>query len=446
MGSTFLVFEASRSFTVSERLPQKARIRRGVRTILAALAVLAVLGVAGLLVGRQIWAAYHFHAAGLAMARRDFDQAGAHLAKCLEVWPNSAEAHFLMARAARRAGKYDEAETHLHRARELHWAAEALDAEHAMLKAQRAESGEQRDVQPLLLHWIEQGHPDSVLMLEALVQGYMKTYFLPAAVQCLEMWLERQPDDPQALLWRGDAWERLHRYEDALVDYQRVVDLAPDRDDARRKLAEGLLQAHRAREAEPHFESLHERHPGDAAVLLGLARCHLEMGQTDQARRLLDELLAAQPGDGLALGERGKLELDAGRPDEAERWLRKAVTVVPYERTLVYCYVRALDQQGKQEEAALWTARLDRIDDDLKRISEVMRTIHAVPNDPAPRHEAGVILLRNGQEQEGLRWLANALQQDPNYRPTLEFLAEYFESHGQPEKAAQHRRRAGQGR
>jgi Tfp pilus assembly protein PilF len=75
-----------------------------------------------------------------------------------------------------------------------------------------------------------------------------------------------------------------------------------------------------------------------------------------------------------------------------------------------------------------------------------MRAIHAAPSDPAPRHEAGVILFRNGQEQEGLRWLASALQQDPNHRPTHELLVEYFEKHGQPEKAAQHRRLAGQGR
>jgi predicted Zn-dependent protease len=380
------------------------------------------------------------------MERRDFDEARTHLAKCLEVWPNSGETHFLMARAARRSSRYDEAEAHLHRASELHWAAEALDAEQAMLKAQRAEAGEQLDVQPLLLHWIEQGHPDSILMLEALVQGYMKTYFLPAAVRCLEMWLERQPDDPQALFWRGDVWERLHKYEDALADYQRVVDLAPERDDARLRLAEGLLQAHRAREAEPHFALLLQRQPNEPAVMLGLARCRLELGQSDQARRLLDDLLAAQPDNGLALGERGKLELEAGQPDEAERWLKKAMDVVPYERAIVYCYVQALDRQDKKEEAALWTARLDRIDDDLKRINEVMRTIHAKPNDPAPRHEAGAILLRNGQEREGLRWLENALQQDPNYRPTHEIMADYFEKHGQPAEAAQHRRRAGQGR
>jgi tetratricopeptide (TPR) repeat protein len=137
-----------------------------------------------------------------------------------------------------------------------------------------------------------------VLMLEALVQGYMKTYFLSAAVNCLDMWLDRDPDDPQAYFWRGEVLEILHKYEEALADYQRAVDLAPDRDDARLKLADGLLHAQGARAAAPHYETLYERQPGEPEVLLGLARCRLELGETDEARRLLDALLAAQPRDG----------------------------------------------------------------------------------------------------------------------------------------------------
>jgi predicted Zn-dependent protease len=430
---------------VNDRVPRQARNRAaGIRTIVAAFAVLGILGVAALVVGRQVWAYHHLHDAESATARREFNQACAHLVHCLEVWPDSGETHFLMARAARRGGNYDQAEDHLARARELLWVPAALDAEQAMLKAQRAERGELFEVQALLLSWIQQGHPDSILMLEALAQGYLKTYCLPAAVKCLELWLAREPDDPQALFWRGQAWERLYKYQEALQDYQRVVDLAPDRDDARLKLAEGLLDAHRALDAQLHFELLHQRRPDDPAVLLGLARCRLELGHADEARPLLDDLLAAHPDDALALGERGKLELAAGRPDEGERWLRLATAVFPYERALVYSYVQALQKLNKKEEAAAWATRLERIDEDLKRISEVMRAIHAAPNDPAPRHEVGVIFLRNGQEQEGLRWLANALQQDPNHRPTHELLAEYFEKHGQPEKAAQHRMVAGQ--
>jgi tetratricopeptide (TPR) repeat protein len=422
--------------------PQVRHSRRGVRVIVLALALAALLGGAGYLIGRHSWAYYHFRKAEPAMARGDFDQARAHLALCLEVWPNSGETHFLAARAARRDGAYDETRNHLHRAKELGWVPEALDLEWALLKAQ---TGDTAEVQGMLLAWVDDGHPESVLILEALVKGYLQTYNLVAATDCLDMWLDREPDNPQAHMWRGEVRDIMRKYKDALADYQRVVDLAPDRNDARLKLGERLLHARRAGDAAPHFETLYERQPGEPAVLLGLARCRHEQARSDEACRLLDALLEARPRDGSALGLRGKIEFDAGHYTEAERWLRRAVAVVPYEYEVVYSFVLVLRQNKKTEEAEDWDARRDRIDADLERINLLMRAIVSYPTDPTPRHEAGMILLRNGQEEAGLHWLANALEQDPNYRPSHELLAEYFEKHGQPEKAAQHRRAAGQG-
>ena len=101
---------------------------------------------------------------------------------------------------------------------------------------------------------------------------------------------------------------------------------------------------------------------------------------------------------------------------------------------------------AKKEEAAKWVARLSQIDADMTRMAEVMRLINASPSDPAPRHEAGILLFRNGQELEGLRWLQNALQHDPNYAPTHQFLADYYAKQGNADLAAQHRRLAEQGR
>jgi tetratricopeptide (TPR) repeat protein len=428
---------------MNDPLPmQERRPKRATRVVILGLALTALLGGAGYLIGRQAWAYYHFHEAGPAMARRDFEQARAHLALCLEVWPNSAHAHFLAARAARRDHDYDEAQKHLYRAKELGWVTEAIDLEWALLKAQR---GDNSEVQEILLSFVERGHPDSVLILEALAHGYMETFYLAAAVKCLDMWLDREPDDPQAHFWRGEVMQLLHRYEEALADFQRAVDLAPNRDDARLKLADGLKEAHRLRAAAPHYEILYEHQPGDPAVLLGLARCRLQQGEPDEARRLLDALLAVQPRDGLALGERGKIELESGRPAEAEHWLRQAVAIAPYEYDVVYNFVMALRQQNKNAEAEEWTGRLNSIDADLSRLKEVMRATTTDPTNPALRHEAGAIFLRNGQEELGLRWLAYALRQNPNYRPTHELLAEYFEKHDQPDVAAAHRRLAGQG-
>jgi predicted Zn-dependent protease len=404
-----------------------------------AAAGLALLAGAGYLVGRQACAYHHFREAQAALDRREFDPARAHLALCLEVWPTSAETHFLAARAARRAGVYDEADQHLKRSRELGWVPGALDAEQAMLEAQRGEPGK---VDVLLWTWIGEDHLDSLLMLEALTHGYMKVYNLPAAMLTLQEWLKRDPDSVQALYWRGEVCERLHRYDEALADFRRALELEPKRDDIRLRMASALVHAHRSAEATPHFETLYEHQPDNTAVLLGLARCRMEQGRPEDARRLLDALLAAHPDDGMALGERGLLELEAADAEQAERWLRRAVAVVPFERDIVYSFVQVLERRGKKEEADAWTARLEQIEQDLTRIGEAMRNIIEDPHNPAARHEAGAILMRNGQEQEGLRWLYNTLSLDPRYRATRLLLAEYCEKHGKPDEAALHRRLA----
>lgn len=88
-----------------------------------------------------------------------------------------------------------------------------------------------------------------MLLLEALTWGYMKTFRLPEAVQSLEFWLKREPDNVQALLWRAEVAERRQQHPQALDDYRRVVELEPERAAARLRLAELLVFVHRCGDA-----------------------------------------------------------------------------------------------------------------------------------------------------------------------------------------------------
>ena len=64
---------------------------------------------------------------------------------------------------------------------------------------------------------------------------------------------------------------------------------------------------------------------------------------------------------------------------------------------------------------------------DLDRLDELTRQISIAPHNADLRFEAGQIMLRNGQETEGLRWLASALQEDPSHAAAM---AEYQEHAG----------------
>jgi predicted Zn-dependent protease len=384
---------------------------------------------AGYVLGRQIWAEVHCRRAEEALGRSlcfpgraQLAEARQHLACSLEVWPDHARLHFLMARAARRAGDHDVAAAHLRRAAELGWVAEAVDLEKVLMAVQQ---GRLERWEPLLVSFVRRDHPDKRLILEALVQGCRQTYQLPRALAYLDDWLASQPDSARALVWRGETLLALGRQPGALADFRQAVELDPQEDETRLKLADLLLSFRRPAEALTHLTELQQRHPDQEEVLFGLARCRAELGEADEATLLLDRLLSLRPDHAGALAERGKLALQADRPLEAEKWLRRAAAAAPFEREVLHALHGCLVHNGHAREAADYRARIERIDEDRKQLDQLKRAIMTSPHDASLRSEMGRLLLRNGQEKEGLRWLHSALREDPAHGPTRRILEEH---------------------
>jgi tetratricopeptide (TPR) repeat protein len=404
--------------------------------------LLTGLGLSALgsfLLAVNLWAEYHFRAAGLALQQRDFTQARAHLGPCLKLWPTGPRTHFLAARTAWRSGCYDEAEEHLRVCQRQEWAADALRCERALMQAQRGD----RSAEDFLWSRVQQDDPDTALILEVLIQDYVSTYRLTRALDALNLFLQRQPNDIQALLGRGWVWEQFFHFANAAEDYHRAVEVDPENDAARLRLAETLVVTGPASAALDHFEHLRQRQPEKPAVLLGLARCRRQLGQLNDARCLLDGLLAHLPPEAsdknaAVLSERGRVALDEGKLAEAESWLRQAAALAPYDRQANYSLYQCLEQQGHTDQAGQCKLTIERIDADLKRIDELLKEVLRTPYDPSLRSEVGIIFLRNGDPEKGLRWLYMALQQDPRHEPTHRALVNYYERNGRLDLAARH--------
>jgi tetratricopeptide (TPR) repeat protein len=402
--------------------------------------LMLLIGLVGWFISVNLRAEYNYRAAEQALQRRDFTTALALLERCLEVRPGSAETHLLAARTARRAGALDDAGRHLKAYEQLKGVPEALELERALVRVQR---GETEAFAGYLLGCVEKGHPDSILILEALTTGFMKTYRMNHADHCLQLWLEREPDNVQALVWRAELAERRQSSE-AVDYYRRAVEVDPDHEEARLRLASGLVSLHRLDEAAKHYEFLRERHPDKADVLVGLARCRRELGQPEEAQKLLDRVLATTPGHVAALHERGRVAMEMGQLLEAEEWLRKASAASPNHQEITFTLYQCLQARGKTTEAREVLSRIEKINASLERLGDLTRKIAALPNDPELRYEAGMIFLNSGQDVEGLRWLASALKEDPRHGPTHRALADYYERTGDAARAAQHRRLADQ--
>jgi predicted Zn-dependent protease len=407
------------------------------RLLLGGLVLLAALTVAGL----YLWGWYNWSAAQSALARYQTPKAQQHLQSCLWLWPNSPAVHLLAARADWRAGEYEAAQAHLRKCQHLgRSSSEEVVLETALM---HVAGGDLPEYEVYLQALVQKEPALAPLILEALAAGYLRVYRIRDALTCLERWLTVQPDNVQALFLRGTVYRQLQTAQKYTPDFRRVVELDPERDEAREYLAGGLLEIGRFDEALPHLEHLLQRRPRDPELLVRLARCRNGLGQMKQARQLLDEVLAEHPDHGAALRAYGQLARQAGLLEEAEKWLRRAARVLPYDYQAQYGLYQVLEELGKPQAAKEQQARAQDLKDRLERLATIsQRKMSERPYDPAVHYELGMLLISLGSEEVGVGWLHTALRQDPNYQPAHAALADYYEKTKDEEQAAYHREQA----
>jgi predicted Zn-dependent protease len=396
-----------------------ARRTRGTRLTIVAIAV-ALLAISGYRAYRTAAAASHFRVAQTAAVQNDFPATRRHLTACLAEWPNDSEVNFLMARAARRDCDYATAARFLTRAKTLGWATGAIQMESILLAGQ---TGDFRRTESRILQWALLGTDEQGLFLEVLIPNYLLRHDLAQALDLLTAWTEREPKNVRALLWLVETCERLQLPERAMNAARAAAAAAPDRADVRAKCGLILVEFNQMVEARPHLDRAVALAPEDRAARLGLARCLHALGETSAANRLLDELLANQPDDPDVLVARGMIALESERPAEAEHYLKRAVNRAPSDLEALYNLAVALKALGKADEAKTYLDRHQAAKKDLAELTETTKAVAKDPRNPDLRYRAGMILLRNGHTEGGLRWIQSALAENPAHEPSRKVLA-----------------------
>jgi tetratricopeptide (TPR) repeat protein len=415
--------------------PPLASLLTGSKRALAALALLALIPISLYLGLRLAHKDSRFRAAQDALDANDLPRARQELLACVEADQPSPEVFFLLARTERRLSFFQDAQSHLAAYLRLGGEPNLVDLERHLQDAQRGvlESCEAR-----LLECVEKKHPDTVLIWEALVEGYIRDKRPDDALACLGKWLEFQPDSPIPWLLHGRTLEIRQDFGSALSSYRRAVQLAPGNQVAHLFLAEQLLTANQIQEAMDEYRYLTQAAPFNPKVSLGIARALCARSQIKEAKEELASLLARDPSYGPGLLFRGRLEFDAGNAAEAEPWLRRALTHMPCSKEAHYNLAVCLNAQGKKVEAERLQQRLQSIEKDFKAYYTFAIEASVNRRDPMPRCEAGIICLRIGKEAEGVRLLEAALRLDPRYELAHRALASYYRGKGQAEAAALH--------
>jgi tetratricopeptide (TPR) repeat protein len=404
------------------------------------LLLLAIAGLGLTLLGAHYWPETYLRSARQALERHDFVAAHADLERYLAARPDNAEAHLLLARLDRRGNNYVEAMKHLDACQRLGGFADAVELERALLALQQGDF-DARLEQICRRHAVP-GDPDEFFILEALSQGYTKTYHLPEALFCINRMLELQPDSGYALRRRAWIHSTSRDHDKAEADYRRALEIDADDWAARLGLAQLLLDVRQdGAAAFEQFDRLWAVQK-DSATTVGRARSLLLLGRTGEARHLLDDWLNDHPDDSAALTERGKLASEEGHAELAESLLRRAVKRTPSDPRANHTLYLCLIQQGKTSEAEQCQARFQQFTKDTQRLNDLVQQLKQNPDDPDRRCQAAEIFLRHDQEVEGERWLLATLRLHPDHRPSHLALADYYRKTGRKDLAELHQRLA----
>jgi len=400
--------------------------------------VLILLVLAGSVTGYYVYALHQWHAAQAAVKARRLDEAQSRLDTCLIVWPRSVHVHLLAARVAWLRWDFEGAETHLKRCQKLeHGPTEAIQLEYFLMHAQ---AGQEDEVAPELSQYVENNSPETPIILETLAQAYLHKLRYGPAFYYLDRWTEAAPDSAEAFRWRGWVSERLNNPQGSMTDYQHALELDPDLVPVRLRLAEMFLDRNNAPEALPHLEQLSRQFPERADVMARLGQCRFAQGEAAEARPLLEAAVEQLPNDTALLITLAQLEVQENHPAKAEQWVRRALKVDPTDTDADFLLVGVLQEQGRWEEASAALEQHRKNTALLKRVAQVLQQDGERPNtDPDALSELGALFLRTNAHA-GMYWLNRALALDPKHQATHKALAEYYESKGNQDKAAYHRR------
>jgi predicted Zn-dependent protease len=299
-----------------------------------------------------------------------------------------------------------------------------------------AEHSRFSEAEPLLLR-VSQDHPDDAEVAKRLAIGYVGANRLAEAEPYFARWCEAQPESLEPFKQRIGLWLRWRRLRDAADDARYVLEHEPDNQQLRQQRARWLLIMGRFEEAEGECNRLLRASPNNPWTLLIQATLHERQGRLTAAAAVADQLLRDRPRFVEAVVLRASLYLEMDQPGEAIPLLRQALAEPgPHRRAALYDLGHALARTGQTEEAERTLAEA-RLLHDLESVTE--SDIRDNPNLQARVAEG---LLNAGQPEKALGVLTKILQQDPNSTAAHRILAAYYEKQGQPELAAEHRRRA----
>jgi tetratricopeptide (TPR) repeat protein len=206
-----------------------------------------------------------------------------------------------------------------------------------------------------VIRWAEEGlragaeHPEVRI---ALARAYTLQGQMPQARQILQQQIQRYPEHAWGWFWFGAVAEAEGRISEAIEAYRRALAQAPYLTEARRKLADALLQAGREAEAEAvllELIRLEPEHEPRAWYNLGLVRWRT--GRSLEAREALQKAVELEPRLLEGWINLGSIWLEENALKQAERCFSIALELDPRSPSALGSMALVRLREGRFEEA-----------------------------------------------------------------------------------------------
>jgi protein O-mannosyl-transferase len=238
--------------------------------------------------------------------------------------------------------------------------------------------------------------------------------------------LRRNPDCSMAYYNLGLTYFQQGRLDEAIRQYQKVLQSDPNEIDALNNLGSALLQQGRTDEAIASYQKVLARAPDSAAAHNALALAYVQQGRMDEAVAHLQKALASRPDYVEAHYNLGNTFLQQGRTGEAIAEFQKALASRPD-------YAEAHNNLGN---AFVRAGQMD------NAIVQYQEALAIKPDYGDAQINLGNALLQQGRLDEAIAHYQKALARNPDDPEIHDHLANALLQRGRAEEAIVHYRKA----
>lgn len=390
--------------------------------------------------GQGLWVDFCLQRAEANLVARDPERALEWIASADGYAVDNPELILLKARALRKSHDVQAAYTELQKYFELAGLTPALEQEQWLLKAQ---VGDHTDLQMHLSDVLMAPEGDLQDICETYVNSCLLNYQFNDALKILELWEADFPADPLPHFMRGKMFEHNLAWDEAITEYQRVLDKDPGYAPAAYSLGRIHLTLKKTEQALEYYQRAVEGadQPGPAQV--GVARCLRLLNRNAEAKALLQQVLANEPeelqkayqalGDHKAAAlsepqlEMARLELGAKNYEAALKWLEPAAEANPLDLGIKNSLVQVYSRLGRKKEARELGQVVKETNEVLAEISDLLKVVEENPGDADLRFQVGKKYLNYVSEEQGVVWLNSVIRLKPTHREAHAELAHYYE-------------------